>query len=363
NTAYASDLKTAQAKNSEDSGISVSTSSDGGRSFGLPVSVFNDRTGRTFSDKPWMTVDQTRGAHSGTIYVVWSYDHGRSCGEAGFCQQELAFSRSTDGGKTFSPLRTIEGSAPFCTDDVPGRPKGSTICDEALGTIPIVEPDGTLVVAFGYVDQVPRAPTRLLVISSSDGGTTWTSPVQVARIHDIQGTFPPEKYRNESLPAFACDPRTGQLYLAWADKGKKDADILLTTSTDHGQTWSTPVRVNDDPLQNGANQFQPQLAVAPDGMVSVSFFDTRLDPKHRLIDVYLAQSTDFGSTFLKNIRVTTQSLNPALGAPIDENGLQFIGDYQGLAADNSFVHPFWNDMRTGRQEIFTAAIASARKNH
>jgi hypothetical protein len=30
--------------------------------------------------------------------------------------------------------------------------------------------------------------------------------------------------------------------------------------------------------------------------------------------------------------------------------------YQGLAADNTFVHPFWNDARTGKQEIFTAAI-------
>ncbi len=361
NTVYATVLKTDQAKNPHESGISVSISHDGGKSFGLPVNVFDDRTGRSFSDKPWMTVDQTRGIHSGTIYVVWSYDHGRSCGGAGFCQQELAFSRSTDGGKTFSPLRTIEGSAPFCTDDVPGRAKGSTTCDEALGATPAVEPDGTLVVAFAYVDQVPRAPTSMLVVSSPDGGTTWTPPVQAAKIHDIQGTFPPEKYRNESLPAFTCDPQTDRLYLAWADKGTRDADILLVTSNDHGQTWSTPLRVNDDPLHNGANQFQPQLAVAPNGVVSVSFFDTRLDPKHRLIDVYLAQSIDSGITFLKNIRVTTQSLNPALGAPIDENGLQFIGDYQGLAADNAFVHPFWNDMRTGSQQIFTTAMPSTQK--
>ena len=361
NTVYASVLETGQAKNPADSGIAVSISHDGGRSFGPPSSVFDDGTGRTFSDKPWLAVDQTGGAHSGTIYVVWSYDHGSSCGGAGFCQQDLGFARSTDGGKTFSPLHTIEGHAPFCTDDVPGRTKGSITCDEALGATPVVEPDGTLVVAFGYVDQLSRAPTRLLVVSSPDGGTSWTSPVQVAKIHDIQGTFPPEKYRNESLPAFACDPRSGQLYLAWADKGTRDADILLTTSNDHGQTWSKPVRVNDDPLRNGANQFQPQLAVAPDGVVSVSFFDTRLDPKQRLIDVYLAQSIDFGATFRKNMRITTQSLNPALGAPIDGNGLQFIGDYQGLAADNSFVHPFWNDMRTGKQEVFTAAIASVRK--
>src|SRR5207237_93794 len=80
------------------------------------------------------------------------------------------------------------------------------------------------------------------------------------------------------LPAFACDPKTGQLYLTWSDKGNGDADILLTTSKDHGQSWTTPIRVNDDPLRNGANQFQPQMVVAPGGVVSISIFDTRNDP-------------------------------------------------------------------------------------
>ncbi|MEO7021285.1 MAG: hypothetical protein ABI234_14100, partial [Ktedonobacteraceae bacterium] len=107
------------------------------------------------------------------------------------------------------------------------------------------------------------------------------------------------------------------------------------------------------------NQFQPQLAVAPDGVVSISFFDTRQDQHHRLIDVYLAQSTDHGASFLPNVRVTTQSWNPTVGAPIDTSGSLFIGDYQGLAADNTFVHPFWNDPRSGNQEIFTAAVPSA----
>jgi hypothetical protein len=198
------------------------------------------------------------------------------------------------------------------------------------------------------------------VLSSHDGGDTWTTPVLVATIHDIFGIFPPEKYRNLSLPAFACDPRTGQLYLTWSDKGTRDADILLTTSKDDGQSWSTTIRVNDDAVRNGANQFQPQLAVAPDGVVSIAFFDTRNDPQHKLIDVYLAQSINSGTSFLKSVRVTTMSWDPAVKAPIDPSGLQFIGDYQGLAADNSFVHPFWNDTRTGIQDIFTAAVPSVQ---
>ncbi len=343
------------------SGIAVSTSTDGGETFGLPVTVFVDKTSQVFSDKPWITVDRTQGPHRGTIYVVWSYDHRGGCGAGNPCKQNLAFSRSVDGGKSFAQVRLVEGSAPFCTFAATGRPTQSTSCDAVLGAFPAVEPDGTLVVAFLFLDLRGRSRrTRMVVTTSPDGGGTWTSPVLVAIIHDIIGRFRPEKYRVVSLPTLACDPKTGQLYLAWSDKGSKDADILLTTSRDHGQTWSTPLRVNDDPPNDGANQFQPQLAVAPDGVVSVSFLDTRVDPQHELIDVYLAQSIDHGASFLKNVRVTTQSWDPAVGAPTDTDGQQFIGDYQGLAADDRFVHPFWNDTRTGAQEIFTVAMPSVQ---
>src|SRR6266581_1195795 len=288
------------------SGIAVSTSTDGGITFGNPVNLFEARADQIFNDKPWIVVDQTNGPDSGNIYVVWSYDHNGNCGDGNNCSEELAFSRSTDGGKSFSPMRLVEGNAPFCTNATTGRPAHSTRCDAAQGAIPVVEPGGTLAVAFPYIDLMSGPiPTRLRLTTSPDGGTTWTTPALIATIHDIVGPFPPERYRNLSLPAFACDLKTGQLYITWSDKGYGDADILFSTSKDRGQTWTTPIRVNDDPLRNGANQFQPQMVVAPDGVISISFFDTRIDPQHRLIDVFLAQSTNKGASFLKNVRVTT----------------------------------------------------------
>lgn len=357
---YAAVLFSAPTLNGE-SGIAVSTSTDDGLTFGQPTIVFDDKTGKVFSDKPWIAVDQTSGPYRGNIYVVWSYDHDGSCGFGNDCSEELAFSRSSDGGKTFSPVSLVEGNAPFCTNKATGRLAGSTLCDAAQGAIPLVEPDGTLAVAFPYIDLMSGStPTRLLVTTSPDSGITWTTPVLIATIHDIDGHFPPERYRVLSLPAFACDRRTGQLYITWSDKGHSDADILFSASRDHGQHWSSPIRVNDDPMNNGANQFQPQMSVASDGVISISFFDTHLDPRHELIDVYLAQSVNSGSSFLKNVRVTTQSWNPAVGAPIDEYGQQFIGDYQGIASDDHFAHPFWNDTRTGSQQVFTAAVPSAQ---
>lgn len=359
NTVYVAVLYTGPGRTS---GIAVSTSTNGGKTFGAPVTVYENTAGEFFSDKPWIAVDRTDGPYHGAVYVVWSYDAERLCRTA--CTGDLAFARSTDGGKTFSQVRLIEGQAAFCTNPGDNRPLDSTRCDGALGATPVVEPDGTIVVVFDYTDLGSGSiPTRLLAISSRDGGVTWSNPVLIAQVHDVLFQFRPEKYRNFELPAFTGDPRTGQLYLAWEDQRNGDPDILLATSRDAGQNWSAPIRVNDDPLvaqPYHAYQFQPQIAVAPDGVVSVSFFDTRNDPAHRFIDVYLAQSLDHGATFLKNERVTTQAWDPRLGAPVDTGGAQFIGDYQGLAADDRFVHPFWNDTRTGGQEIFTAAIPSAQ---
>ena len=62
------------------SGIAVSKSTDGGKTFGHPVRVFEARAEQIFSDKPWIAVDQSRGPYSGSVYVVWSYDHMGSCG-------------------------------------------------------------------------------------------------------------------------------------------------------------------------------------------------------------------------------------------------------------------------------------------
>jgi BNR repeat-like domain len=339
------------------SGVGVSKSTDGGRSFANPVRLYTDTSGLVFSDKPWIAVDQTAGPHRGAIYVAWSYDTGYACNG---CPQRLGFSRSTDGGKTFSPVQLIEGTAPFCDEPAAGDPPDSRRCDGALGATPAVLPDGTVAIAFGDFDPYFRHPTKMLIVTSRDGGATWSQPTLAATIHDIPYQFHGEKYRNASLPAFACDPKTGRLYLAWADFATGDADILLATSADEGATWTAPVRVNDDPARNGANQFQPALAVAPDGVVSVAYFDTRNDPTGQLIDVYLSQSVDGGASFLPSVRLTPQGWDPTLDAPVDGGGAQFIGDYQGIAADDLYVHPFWNDTSYNTQEILTAAVPSAQ---
>ncbi len=389
---YGAVLVDGRTDNERFSGIAVSRSTDGGRTFQPPVLVHADPTGATFSDKPWIAVDTTNGPYAGSVYVVWNLDDNASS------SAPIYFSRSTDGGRTFSPGIEIDGTSPACQFGVPAGSNGALTCNSALGAIPAIGPDGTISVVYAYLD--PRrgeendpdqdmgsdqeasarlsgqarlvscpplrpdqfAHTHLLVVQSHDGGTTWSAPVDAATVYDVPFHFGNSCFRNFSLPAFAADPHNGTLYLTWADERNGDADILLVRSTDGGATWSAPVRVNDDPLHRGKDQFQPQLAVAPNGMVSVMFFDRRNDPNNFLIDVYLAQSTNGGQSFHANARVTTVSWNPDLDAPIPSDGshLTFIGDYQGLAVDNHFAHVFWNDTRTGTQEIFAAAMPSVQ---
>ncbi len=352
--------------NNNISGISVSVSHNGGRTFGNPVTVYEDTSGAIFNDKPWITVDDTHSPYRGNIYVVWSYDNNQPpCGSAIPCVQKLAFSASTDGGASFSPEKIINGSASFCTNPGEGRPSNSLQCDGALGAIPVVEPDGAIVVADAYVDILnnpPKIPTRLLAITSRDGGATWSAPALIAQIHDLPSPFPGQNYRNFSLPTLASDPKSGKLYIAWPDETANGSEIMLATSVDEGQTWSQPTTVNPDTTTANVNHFQPQIAVAPDGVVSISYFSTQADPLIQYIDVYLIQSNNNGISFHTPIRVTLQSWNPLIDEPIDDNGSGFIGDYQGLAADNYFAHPLWNDTITGIQEIFTASIPSLQPN-
>jgi hypothetical protein len=124
----------------------------------------------------------------------------------------------------------------------------------------------------------------------------------------------------------------GVLYVTWSDYRHGDVDVFCITSRDRGRHWSRPVRVNNDPLHNGADQFFQWLAVDPaKGAAYVLFYDRRADPRNRQTTVVLARSTDGGHTF-RNYAWTQQPF----AARED-----FLGDYTGLAALNGRVYGMW----------------------
>lgn len=341
------------------SGIFISRSTTGGRTWDKPVSVFTDTSGKTFSDKPWIAVEPTTGSKVGAIYVVWNLDNaGTKDAEAGsnsvFMRQQsepmtegLVVSRSIDGGQTFARPHTIRGFD----------------SEFSIGAIPAVSPDGSVNIVYATISDKTGLVDHFELVQSHDRGITYSNPlIIVPRVNGLPNHLSSGTFRNLSLPTFAVSPSNGSMVIAWADQGSTDTDILTSRSTNGGMSWTPPARVNHDRLNNGKDQFMPALAVAPNGVFTCSWFDRRRDPLNRLIDVDIAQSTDDGATFGHNLQVTRHSWDPAIGAPQPEGKANntFIGDYQALAVDNRTVHPLWNDTQNGKTQQIRTAVMPVR---
>ena len=346
------------------SGVYVSRSRDGGVTWQTPTLVFADPTGAYFSDKPWVAVDSSKGSSRGTVYVSWNLDGnvaGRRVdpdnGAAMFHTSQtssgapggVVVARSLDYGSSFSVPVTLTAF-------------DNQFKHFGLGATPAVGPDGRVTIVYSGQDVVNKKTVySLQYVTSKNRGVTFSAPrPAAAHVVALPDKLPNGTFRNFSLPAFAVSPKDGTMVVAWADMRNGDADIYESRSSDKGKSWSSPFRVNHDHLRNAKDQFQPALAVAPNGTFTCSWFDRRRDPKNHNIDVYIAQSLDGGATFGHNYRVTQNSWDPGIDAPhVDgKPSTTFIGDYQALAVSNSTVHPLWNDTQNGKtQEIRTAIVS------
>lgn len=152
----------------------------------------------------------------------------------------------------------------------------------------------------------------------------------------------------------------GDLYAVWQDaraSGGQLDGIVLTRSADAGLTWSTPVQVNAVPA---AQAFTPTVHVLSDGTVDVSYYDLRsdtIDPSSLPTELWLARSTDGGTTWDE-----TRVAGPfdLLVAP-NARGL-FLGDYQGLTSVGAdFVAFFAQTTRAGAanpNDIFARPVTT-----
>jgi hypothetical protein len=144
--------------------------------------------------------------------------------------------------------------------------------------------------------------------------------------------------------AFAADP--GRQHRG------DNSDVFVVRSTDGGASWSEPVnvvkgravKVNRDDTTN--DNFMPVLNVGPDGQVSVFFYDRRHDSRNLKIDVYRAVSTDGGRSWV-NQRVTAESFDvPPLNPNFDPLVKScYMGDYNDGTVDGDGFYLTWGDNR------------------
>jgi len=129
----------------------------------------------------------------------------------------------------------------------------------------------------------------------------------------------------------------------------------LIYSKDGGQSWSEPIRVNNDEEGNGQDQFFSAVAVSPQGWVHMVFYDRRDDENNSLLWAYYAISKNGGENFTNNINMSDENFD-GNNAPHP-----FIGDYIGITATNTTAYAVWCDTRegtpdSGSSEIYFGAV-------
>lgn len=292
-------------------GIFVRRSLDGGKTWEanhIPVAEQATASGIPFEDKPYIVADNTKSKFAGNLYIGWTRWR--------LTDSQMVISRSTDDGKTWSQ--------PVEVDAHPGLPRDDN--GAAEGFDGAVGPDGTLYAIWSQDDDI-------MLTSSRDGGVTFSHARPI--IHTAPIMFAIETLdRANGFPQIAIDPKSKRLYVTWSDYRNGDLDVFLSSSDDGGKRWSSPVRVNNDPLHNGVEQFFQWLAVDPvDSSVNVVFYDRRRDPENRKQIVVVARSTDSGRSF-NNYAWTDE--------PFEAGGV-FFGDYSGLAAYGGRVYGVWTE--------------------
>jgi hypothetical protein len=280
-------------------------------------------------DKQWMTIDQTTGMGSGNIYSSWTSYYSS-------CYPEF-FTRSTDHGNYFD----------YCIS-IPGNPYWGTMTVGNNGELYVAGAGdwGGLIVAKSTNAQDPGiTPTwDFATPVDLDGYLTAQAPINPVGLIgqasiDVDRSNGPGR---DNLYVLASVTRysTGDT-----------ADVMFSSSSDGGLTWTLPRRINDDP---GDNRYQwfGTMSVAPNGRIDAIWLDTRDAGASPYISaLYYSYSLDQGETWSVNEKLS-DSFDPHIGYPQQDK----MGDYFDMESDVSSAHLAWANTFNGEEDVYYSEI-------
>ncbi len=250
------------------------------------------------------------------------------------------FAYSTDGARTFTPVRPAGES---------GRAGGD--CSLAF------DDQGQVFLSFlwiernglpGYWGHGPGA-NGVFVRRSPDGGETWDEQETSERSWNGDE----RQIWLEDMPRIWSDaqpksPYKGNLYTAWIEWQLTQSVVLFSRSTDHGKSWSTPIQISTIPGwprdDNGA-VVGIIGTVAPDGTQYVVW--------NQGLNVTLAVSHDGGKTFEPSGPIFDVG-PPYFGGAVSIPGLSRAMGFPQIGVDNQngTLYVTWSDFRNGDVDVF-----------
>lgn len=273
--------------------------------------------------------------YSSNIYVTYTQfdDYGS---ENPNDSSRIMFSYSDDRGKSWKPPIRINKVAGNCHDS------NLTV----KGANPAVGPKGEVYVTWVLEDKI-------FFDKSIDGGLIWLkNDKKIAALEGGWDLNVPGAAMCHSFPIIACDMSYGDyhgtIYVNWSDQrnGEENTDVWIIKSTDGGETWSKPLKVNDD--NSISHQYLNWMTIDQvTGNIYIVFYDRR-EHKDNTTDVYLAYSSDGGNNFT-NVKINESSFVPRADS--------FFGDYINISANSGYVRPVWISIdENNEHNLWTAII-------
>jgi hypothetical protein len=355
-------------------------------------------TGLPLDDKPYMTIDDSANRFTDRIFVTWTL----------FEPDGTAYlygAYSSDFGQHFS-IPVVLGSAAgktkkLCPNNY-GLPHPFGNCNENQFSEPFFAPDGTLyVIADNYnngVGTVNNNYNQILLWKSTNGGLSFSQPVQVAEFNDLpdcatyqggqdafracvpeQGSQENSVFRAANLASGGVDPSNGDVVVTFGSyisaysnpstgclpqsfssttglnlyTGVKTTacsnKILESVSSNGGASFSgTGVDPSKDTVVSSRTQGTDQWfqwATFAGGILAVSYYDRGYgrDELNGRMDISLSTSSDLSAFSLS--RVTSSSMPLPTQFNDSQGNSLFMGDYSGLTASANQVYPLWTDTR------------------
>lgn len=327
------------------SSIIISRSTDGGVNWQAPVSAISTASPTALNDKESVTADSLNPT---AAYAVWdrlvspslnanpsAFNHAAAFRGPSF------FSKTTDGGQSWSPGRVIFD---------PGEKDqtiGNQIVEPAAGPAKGVLIDGfDLITTKGGKGKHQSSTDSVAVIRSTNGGASWSAPIIVSpeQVGHVSIAGVPVR-SSDQLPEFATDPK-GNLYAVWQDARFSTtgaSKIAFSMSTDGGLTWSRPIQA--DQSAPDAPAFVPQIHASSDGTVGLNYYElapTSISPGLTNAEIaHCHSSCSSPGSWSANGETPLGGPRPFDYTTAPFAGGYFLGDYVGLTASGNTFAPFY----------------------
>ncbi len=225
-----------------------------------------------------------------------------------------------------------------------------------------IGPQGQVVVNYGSITN-NTGPTTLFMNIDADGlGPGGFSPARAIVTTNVgwNTPIPAQPRRNIDWSTRVVydnsgGPFDGRLYMTYVDRtstSSADTKPYLISSDDDGVTWSSRVRVDDDPVGTNSKFFPYPAVDQSTGAIAISYYDCRDDRGQRdgLGDLngvpndetnyFVTASFDGGQTFEPSVKVSNGPSNPRRATGFTLND---YGDYTGCSFVNGLIYPVWCD--------------------